>query len=324
MSAQAYDDSPVMVIMGEIHTGLVQHSTALTQSRCERLLALVDGESVRRFERPMPYVVSPDLLTGVDCRLPTLSGAKARGVGTVISRAAITGGHVLQVPAVARVVRDGTGRRRPWSHYLARPGRLELVGKADDLDLARGYVGTRSSGRLLDLAAICGRLMDAVQLSPELDRAPPLRATRTRLRWAATVTAPAPADGVRIRIEDGRVSALQLACTPQQAAEVAEFCADLALHDWLLTTLLHLMRRSRIGAAGSTRAVDGLRPAVDHLLHLWMPAARLDESVCPLWDSLERRPGLTRQWQASVDRIRDQMSLSTIALLSARLAERTG
>jgi hypothetical protein len=96
-----------------------------------------------------------------------------------------------------------------------------------------------------------------------------------------------------------------------------ELCEDLALHDWLLTALLELIERSRIGASPRPQVVDRLRPAIDYLLHLWMPAARLNESMLPLWKSLERQPGFTKQWEASVSRIRDQVALSTIVQLGA-------
>ena len=110
-----------------------------------------------------------------------------------------------------------------------------------------------------------------------------------------------------------------LSCGRADVPGVVEFCEDLALHDWLLTTLLRMLERSRIGIDSRSDVVRALRPAVDHLLHLWMPAARGDEISAALWDRLERRPGLSRQWHASVDRIRDQIALSTIGLLEAEL-----
>jgi hypothetical protein len=50
-----------------------------------------------------------------------------------------------------------------------------------------------------------------------------------------------------------------------------------------------------------------------------MPGARGSETSAGLWERLERRPGLSRQWQMSVDRIRDQIALTTIGLLEAEL-----
>jgi hypothetical protein len=114
--------------------------------------------------------------------------------------------------------------------------------------------------------------------------------------------------------EDGlRMVALRL---PDLApAPVVSLCEDLALHDWLLTTLIRMIERSRLGTAADPQSVMALRPAVDHLLHLWMPQARVARSLAPLWDVLEREPGLSRQWQTLVQRIRDQLALQAITLL---------
>jgi hypothetical protein len=54
-----------------------------------------------------------------------------------------------------------------------------------------------------------------------------------------------------------------------------------------------------------------LRPAVDHLLHLWLPMARVDRRLTPLWNSLEDEAGFSRQWQVSVQRVRDHLMLQT-------------
>jgi hypothetical protein len=37
-----------------------------------------------------------------------------------------------------------------------------------------------------------------------------------------------------------------------------------------------------------------------------------------MWAALERRPGLTRQWEALVNRVRDQLALGAIAAWSDR------
>src|SRR5207244_8635773 len=101
------------------------------------------------------------------------------------------------------------------------------------------------------------------------------------------------------------------------AGYVTGLCEDLALHDWLLTAILQILDRSRIGALPRGEVVRRLAPAVDHLLHLWMPAARVDRSLLGVWESIERRPGFSRQWRASVDRVRDQVAVSTPALYNA-------
>jgi hypothetical protein len=311
-----------MLILGEVHTGLLQHSTSLSPPLCRHILDLVHGEPIRQFERPIAYAVSPNLLAGVDCRLPTSSGAKVRGVGTVVHRAALTGGHVLQGSAVVEVTKGSTGNRLPWPHYLARPGEIETIGGLDRRAVVQGFLSpkpSRPDGALLDLGAICGRLMDVVQASPELDRKPPFRMARTRLRWVAIVhdEAGATMEPAVFSIENTQLRTLQLRCEPDQVEAMAQLSEDLALHDWLLTTLLELVERSRIGSR-SEHTIDRLRPAIDHLLHLWMPAARTDAALAGLWDSLEQWPGFSRQWRVLVDRIRDQLALSTLTLLAAR------
>jgi hypothetical protein len=311
------DGPEAMVILGEVHTGLLQNSTPLPAAATEHLLGLLQGERVRRGERPIAHATSPDLLTGVDTRLATPTAAKVRGVGTVATRAALTGGHVLQGSSVTRLVRGTAPRRLPWSHYLARPGYIEVTGRATAQDLADAFVSS-DPGTALDVAAVSTRMVDAIQASPRIDRRPPLRAARTKLRWAAVVADPPPAGQLRLRLEPAALRTLLLVCGKDQVAGVADFCADLALHDWLLTTLLRLIERSRIGVETGTVVLDRLRPAVDHLLHLWMPAARLPAPMTPLWEILERTPGFSRQWQVCVGRIRDQMALTTIALLGSR------
>jgi hypothetical protein len=99
--------------------------------------------------------------------------------------------------------------------------------------------------------------------------------------------------------------------------DLVALCEDLALHDWLLTTLVWLLDRNTGTPGTRVERVKKLDPAVDCLLHLWMPAARVDADLVPLWQSLDHRSGFSRQWKTSVDRIRDQLTLSTMTLLEA-------
>ncbi|WP_148086343.1 SCO2521 family protein [Micromonospora sp. HM5-17] len=307
-----------MLTLGEVHTGLLQNSTALSLDHTTQLLDLLVGQRVRRSERPIAYAVSPDQLTGVDCRLPTASGRVTRGVGTVVSHAAVTGGHVVQGSTYTRLDRAASNRRLIWSHYLSRPGRVETIGKVDFSDVAQGFLSPAPQPQTLNLGAVSARLMDVVQSSPRLDRRPPFRTKRTRLRWAIRPAPDATAEPRgTFRVESDTLRTLELTAPHDDVSALVELCEDLALHDWLLTTLLSLMEFSLTGPGTRAQKIDRLRPAIDCLLHLWMPAARLDESVLPVWRDLEHRPGFTRQWQTSVTRIRDQVTLSTIALLEA-------
>lgn len=300
----------MLLALGEVHTGFLRNSTSVSRDRSTRVLALAPGEQVRRSERPMPYAVSPDQLRGIDCRLVAASGARHRAIGTVVTRAAITGGHVLQGMAYTRLISSHTDRRLSWPHYLTRPGVVETLGKVDPADVSEGFLSEAYPAESLDLGAMCGEVMHQVQASPDLDQQAPLRTARTHLRWVAVA-----GDGgqVRFGIEERGLRTLRLPAGERDLTTIADICADLALHDWLLTCLQSLIEGSGIGAVSRAQVVRRFGPAIDHLLHLWMPAARVDRSV---WDAVERRPGLTRQWDASVNRIRDQVAAGTMAMLS--------
>jgi hypothetical protein len=307
-----------MLALGEVHTGLLQNSSSLSKIDSVRLLDLVLGERVRESERPIDYVVSPERLVGVDCPLATSSQAHVRGVGTVATRTTMTGGHVLQGSAYAWVRPSASTHRLAWSHYLGRPGVVETIGRADPRDLARGFVEPTQPLRTLDLGAICDRSLDDVQRSPVLDRNMSLKTTRTRLRWAAAAGGPdlAGTDGtVQFAVESPTLRTLRLTVAADAMAATVALCEDLALHDWLLTTLLDMIDRNLTSGAGA-QSFQRLRPAIDHLLHLWMPAARLDPAVAGVWERMEHRPGFSRQWHACVGRIRDQVTVNAIAVLS--------
>ncbi len=305
--------------MGEVHTGLLQHSAAVSPEVAVGLVTLLRGVLVHSGQRPVAYVVSPDVLEGVDCHLAHAKDAKVRGVGTTISRVAITGGHVLQGSAYTQIRPGALGRRLPWSYYLARPGVVETVDKAEGAPLAEGFLDDRAGAGLLDLGAIGSRTMDRVQVSSALDHRPALRSARTRVRWVALSGDTPPAITFTVR-RDARTIRLRGVADGDAvvAAAVATLCEDLALHDWLLTTLLSEVGRAQLGGGERMAALARLQPAIDHLLHLWMPAARVAADLAGLWESLDRRPGLSSQWEATVRRIRDQLALAAVATIGRR------
>jgi hypothetical protein len=313
-------DGDVQLMLGEVNTALLQHSTAVSTQISGDILGLRVGEPVRWSIRPAPYAVSPDLLTGVDCRLPSRSDLQARCVGTAVSRAILTGGRILQGSAYARIGRSRISRRLPWSHYLSRPGVVEAIGKMGLRDVASGFAASPQQPESLNLGAIGARAMNAVQHATRLDRRTPFRMARTGLRWIVVPATGPPSVWFGVDGEYRRTLLIRLAVDlrSEDPNRIVELCEDLALHDWLLTAVAELIDRSRIGAAPPEEVVGRLKPAIDELLHLWMPAARLDRSLIELWESLELRPGFSRQWKAAVDRIRDQVAMTTIAMLSAR------
>src|SRR6266487_5669239 len=63
----------VPLTIGEVHTGLLLTSTAVSADTAAALLSVLPGSSVRTRERPVRYAWSPEVLTGVDCLAPVRS-----------------------------------------------------------------------------------------------------------------------------------------------------------------------------------------------------------------------------------------------------------
>ena len=300
------------LVLGEVRTALLFSSSALPTESVIELLALVPGEPVRSRERPGRLSWSPDLLTGLDCRAPSADGRVLRVVGTALSRVSVASGQLLQASTCARVQPGADGRRHTWSHYLARPGVVEALSSVRVEDMATGFLTRDPAPDSLDVGAVNTRLLSQVQGSNRLDRRPPFRTLRTQMRWVRT--APLPGDGESFSFTVGAdgVRSLHLRSRADDTREIENFCADLALHDWLLTALLAVVDSALTGSRPAPEVVRRLRPAVDHLVHAWMPGVRVSDDLQPLWRALEVRSGLSKQWQKNVERIRDQLSLSIV------------
>ncbi|MCM3922503.1 SCO2521 family protein [Frankia sp. AiPs1] len=334
------------VLVGEVRTGLLAHSRALTEPEATGIVTLRPGSQVRVSARPVPHCVSPDLTLGVHCPVPSASGARRDGLGTVLSRASVTSGRLVQASTHGRIVLGGArsaGRRRPWAHHLAHPGMIEVGGRLSVDDLADGFLSTETGdgpGSTLDLGAVCGRLLDQAQESPFLDQKPPFRARRTRFRFALlpcghpavgesasrsesavadTTSGRSPVPGhvcrVGFVVADETVRTLRIHGSGLDLVSVVGLCEDLALHDWLLTTVQYVVTGSRVRAGGGGRLPSQLKPVIDHLLHVWMPGARIGEELLPVWTGLEQRLGFSRQWESLVGWIRDQLALALLASL---------
>ncbi|MFC7826215.1 SCO2521 family protein [Streptomyces sp. NPDC057362] len=307
---------PAVLACGEIRTCLLPARQALDSRSAAQLLGLRAGERVLLSERPGLYARSPDTLTGVDCSLPSANGARVRAVGTVTAHAALTEGRVLQTSAHCRLPGTGPDRRRPWGEYLVRPGVVEPLGRLPHEAVAQGVLGGPRQGDL-DVGLIADGLLTRVLRHPLLDQRPPFRSRPTRLRWAALPAPPGEGPSLeRFTLAEDELRTVRLR-VPEgtSGTELAALCDDLALHDWLLTTVVRMLDGLRLGAGAAQDAgtvVRTLRPAVDHLLHLWMPGARVGRELAALWDPLEERPGFTRQWQVLVQRIRDQLTLHAV------------
>lgn len=306
--------------IGEVHTGLLLTSAAVPADTAASLLAILPGAPPRSRQRPVQYAWSPDVLTGVDCLAPTADRREVRLVGTPATQVSLTEGHIVQAGSRATLVHEPTGRRRPWAHYLARPGVLEVLGTESDENLAQGFLAGPATMTALDLGAVNIRALAAIQRSTELDHNPPFRSRRTRLRWSAQAPGPGPemiftlcGDGLRtVRLRTGE----------SDPRALADFCADVALHDWLLSALLDLVGRAMARRRPASEVIRLLRPGIDHLVHAWMPAARAEQTLTGIWQDFDLRSGFSLQWQKTVERIRDQLSVGIIESLQPHLEPR--
>lgn len=323
MTAAPRQPARSVLACGEVRTCLLPSFQALDRRAAAQLLRLRADEHVRVSERPSMYALSPETLTGVDCRLPTSNGSRVRAVGTVVSRAALTEGRLLQSTAYFSTPADGPDLRRPWGQYLVRPGLVEPFGKLPQQATAEGVLRGPGRGEL-DLGMIAEGLLADLRRHVLLDRRVPFKSGPTRLRWVARrEPAGERAALVSFTVAEGGLRTMELrlpADVPVSAA--AGLCEDLALHDWLLTTVQHMLDNSRLGAADGPSVVEALHPVVVHLLHLWMPRAHVDPALAHLWDVLEDKPGFSRQWENLSRRIRDRLALQAVATPNQALSPR--
>lgn len=299
--------------IGEVHTGLLLTSAAVSPDAALALLDTLPGGTVRTRQRPVRYAWSPEMLTGVDCLAPLAHQREVRVVGTSATRVCLTAGYIVQASTFATLNHNPTGRRRPWGHYLAQPGVLEVLGTENEENLAVGFLGGPATIRMLDLGAVNIRALAGIQRSKCLDKTPPFRSRRTRLRWSAQ-TAEAAHEMI-FTLGDGGLRTVRLRTGEADPQALAEFCDDLALHDWMLSTLVDLVDRAMAQSRPAIELIGMLRPGVDHLVHAWMPAAHVSKSLISTWHEFDQESGFSQQWQKTVERIRDQLSVGVIEAL---------
>src|SRR5882724_281415 len=165
-----------VLIVGEVDTGLLRGRDPSSTDDGRRLVDLVLGERVLVATRPRGYVRSPERPVGVDCPLGAPGAARqVRGIGTALQRAAITDREVVQGSAYATLVQAGQSARQPWSHYLARPGFIETVGRTRWAELADSLAAPERPPGALDLGAVARRATDDVQASARGGGADPFR-----------------------------------------------------------------------------------------------------------------------------------------------------
>jgi hypothetical protein len=277
---------------------------------------------VRTRQRPIRYAWSPEVLTGVDCAAPLAERREVRIVGTPATRLSLTDGRIIQAGTHATLRQDSAGRRRPWSHYLAQPGVLELLGKASDESLAAGFLGGPTTATALDLGGVNARRLATIQRSERLDRNPPFRGRPTRLRWSAETSD--SAQEIAFTLEADGLRTVRLRAPESDPRALADFFADLALHDWLLSTLLDIVERAVARSRPAAELISLLRPGIDNLVHAWMPAAHVSKALDRIWQELDLRSGFSLQWQKTVERIRDQLSVGLIEALQIEALQANG
>jgi hypothetical protein len=303
----------VPLTIGEVHTSLLPTSAAVSADTAADLLAVVPGGSVGTRQRPVRYAWSPEVLSGVDCLAPLADRREVRVVGTPATRLSLTDGHIIQAGTHATLQYEPTGRRRPWGHYLANPGVLEVLGAASEENLATGFLRGPGTMAALDLSTVNVRALTAIQRSKQLDHNPPFRTRRTRLRWSAE---PAKSEqAIIFTLGDDGLRTVRLRAEELDPRALAYFCADLALHDWLLSTLLDIVDRAVARTRPAAELISMLRPGVDHLVHAWMPAAHVSSALSRVWQEIDLKSGFSAQWQKTVERIRDQLSVGIIEAL---------
>jgi hypothetical protein len=306
--------------IGEVHTGFLLTSAAVSADTATELLAILPGSSVHSRQRPVRYAWSPEILTGVDCSAPGANRREVRVVGTSTTRVALTDGQIIQASTHATLTHDHTGRRRPWAHYLAQPGVLEVLGTEAEDNLATGFLGGQANAKTLDLSAINIRALAAIQRSHLLDQDPPFRTRRIRLRWSVQDSESSPE--IAFTLVDDSLRTVRLRTEQTDPQTISDFCTDLALHDWLLSVLLELVERATARKRPAVEIIGLLRPGIDHLVHTWMPAAHANQALTEIWQEFDRNSAFSLQWQKTVERIRDQLSVGTIEAL--RLFTETG
>lgn len=229
------------------------------------------------------------------------------------ARAALTEGRVLQSTAYFCAPASGPDRRQPWGYYLVRPGFLIPVGRLPGKAVTEGFLSANRPGEL-DVGSIAESLLARISRQHRiLDQDAPFTTADTSLRWTAVAAEGEETSFVFTKADDGlRMVELRLPRGTAPGAAVG-LCEDLALHDWLLTTVSDKLDGLRTGSDDRT-VLKVLRPLVDHLLHLWMPRARVDRTLHAAWEDLEKSPGYSRQWGTLAQRIRDQLALHAIAM----------
>lgn len=302
------DGARPLLGFGEVRTCLIQNLGGLSPSASVALMQLTPGSPVSKVDRPVRRVVSPDQVTGVDCRLNVAREGKGRAIGTVLSHAVVTNGRILQGTAHVALTKATSTERREWRHYLRQQGVVEVLGSPSPLNVMDGYLADASPARGMDLASISDRIIDEVQQSNRLDHTTALRTGTAVVRWAATLD-PDPQAKPTVGIAKSDVPnfhVIRLNGSPEDLPMLIRFCEEFALHEWLLTTVQDvIVARAETDIARNRDPLDSLLFALNELAPLWMPPTHLSPDMKALWEAMESRTHYSRLFERQVARIRD-------------------
>ncbi|GAA1966698.1 SCO2521 family protein [Catenulispora subtropica] len=297
---------PPELAFGEVRTCLIQNQGTLSTSASVALMQLTPGSPVSKVERPVRRVVSPEQVTGIDCRLNVAREGKGRAIGTVLSHAVVTNGRVLQGSAHVALTAAASSDRREWRHYLRRQGVAEIIGSPNPNNVLDGFLGDSTPTNGVDLASISDRVIEDVQQSSELDHHTALRASTAVVRWAATLEAERSPTVHIVKSDVPNVHAVRLEGRPGDLPMLLRFCEEFALHEWLLTTVKDvIVARAEKDIDRDRDPLDSLLFALNQLVPLWMPPTYLSERMKALWDGVESRTHYTALFDKQVARVRD-------------------
>ncbi|NUR62329.1 MAG: hypothetical protein HOV87_27265 [Catenulispora sp.] len=300
------DDQRPTLAFGEVRTCLIQNLSTLNTSATEVLMQLTPGSPVSKVERPIRRVVSPEQVTGVDCKLRVAREGKARAIGTVLSHAVVTNGRVLQGSAHVALAAATSSERREWRHYLRRQGVVEVIGSPNPNNVLDGFLSDTTPAQGMDLTSISDRIIDSVQQSPKLDYHTALRAGTAVVRWGATLHPDnVPTVGI-VKSDVANLHAVRLQGRPDDLPMLLRFCEEFALHEWLLTTVKDvIVARAEMDIERDRDPLDSLLFALNQLVPLWMPPTYLSERMKALWEGVENRTHYTNVFDRQVARVRD-------------------
>ena len=294
------------LVLGEVQTCLIQNSDRLPSDAVTALMQIIPGMPVSSVTRPVQRAVSPERVTGVDCRLAVAREGRARAIGTVLSHAVTTGGRILQGSSHVTLCDADSGTRQRWQHYLRQPGAVEVTGLPEPNNVLDGFLRDSKPHRGLDLSSITERIIEDVQHDDRLDHRTALRSGQATVRWAARLEPGAtPAVGISKR-DAGYSHRIRLTADLADLPILIRFCEEFALHEWLLTTVQEaVVNKAERDIAGRR---DPLRPllfALNQLVPLWMPPTYLDAGVTSMWEAVDARTHYSQQFRNQVDRVRD-------------------